>query len=141
MKTGKINLKWSDINMAELDLTKLISHFAQSNKAEGKSPKTVSWYTEMLFSFVRYLRSKGREAILAELNVVTAREFIISEQGRGISPFTVQCKVRSCSAKAPRQEKPAGSWVSLSGPITAGVESKVACGLSRPIVSRNWAGY
>lgn len=33
MKVKKLNLKWADINMAELDLTKLISHFAQSNKA------------------------------------------------------------------------------------------------------------
>jgi hypothetical protein len=31
-------LKWSDIKMSELDLTKLISHFAQTNKAEGKYP-------------------------------------------------------------------------------------------------------
>jgi len=37
--------------MAELNLTKLVTHFAQSNKAEGKSPKTVSWYTEMLTDF------------------------------------------------------------------------------------------
>ena len=58
-------LRWSDIKMAELDLTKLVSHFAQSNKAEAKSPKTVSWYTEMLFDFVKFLRSSGREAILA----------------------------------------------------------------------------
>jgi hypothetical protein len=42
MKAGKVNLKWSDVNMAAFDLTKLISHFAQSNKAEGKSPKTVA---------------------------------------------------------------------------------------------------
>ena len=39
--------------MRELDLVKLITHFAQSNKAEGKSPKTVSWYTEMLTGFAR----------------------------------------------------------------------------------------
>ncbi len=48
MKAGKVNLKWADINMAELGLAKLISHFAYSNKAEGKSLKTVSWYTETL---------------------------------------------------------------------------------------------
>jgi len=50
MKVSR-NFKWSDINMAELNLTKLVTHFAQSNKAEGKSPKTVSWYTEMLTDF------------------------------------------------------------------------------------------
>jgi len=34
LKVTKTNLHWEDINMAELDLAKLISHFAQSNKAE-----------------------------------------------------------------------------------------------------------
>jgi len=67
MGKGK-NLRWADLNMAELDLTKLVSHFAQSNKAEGKSLKTVSWYTEMLLDFVRFVRSSDREAILAELS-------------------------------------------------------------------------
>jgi site-specific recombinase XerD len=92
------NLKWADINMAELDLTKLISHFAQSNRAEGKSPKTVSWYTEMLFGFIKFLRANGIEAILSELNATTARQFVISEQGRGLSPYTVQGKVRALKA-------------------------------------------
>jgi SNF2 family DNA or RNA helicase len=41
------NLHWGDLNMAELELDKLILHFEQSNKAEGKSPKTITWYTEM----------------------------------------------------------------------------------------------
>jgi hypothetical protein len=48
LKVVKLNPKWSKINMAELDLVKLIAHFAHSNTAEGKSPKTVSWYTKML---------------------------------------------------------------------------------------------
>ena len=51
IKVKKVNLHWEGINMAELELEKLILHFEQSNKAEGKSPKTVAWYTEMLGSF------------------------------------------------------------------------------------------
>jgi len=99
MGKGK-NLRWADLNMAELDLTKLVSHFAQSNKAEGKSLKTVSWYTEMLLDFVRFVRSSDREAILAELNTVAVREFIVHEQDRSVSPYTTQGKVRSLKAFA-----------------------------------------
>ena len=36
MKTGKCNLRWSDIDMTQLKLDRLIKHFTQSNKAEGK---------------------------------------------------------------------------------------------------------
>lgn len=98
MVKARVNLRWADINMAALDLAKLVSHFAQSNRAEGKSPKTVTWYTEMLFDLIRFLRATGREAILAELNAATAREFIIYEQSRQISPYTVQAKVRALKA-------------------------------------------
>ena len=113
---GRI-LRWSDIKMAELDLTKLVSHFAHSNKAEGKSPKTVSWYTEMLFDFVKFLRSTGREAILAELNPVAVREFIVHEQDRGVSPYTTQGKVRSLKAFA--------SWLLAEGYTSENVLSNI----------------
>ena len=88
MKPRRLNLKWTEINMPELDLTKLIAHFAHSNTAEGKSPKTVSWYTEMLSDFVKFLTSTAKDAVLAEFNVSTARSFIIHEQARLGSPFT-----------------------------------------------------
>ncbi len=86
VRVGRFNIKWTDIDMPELELVKLISHFAQSNKAEGKSPKTISWYTEMLTDYVKFLKATGRDAILAKLNSEIVREFIISEQGRKVSP-------------------------------------------------------
>ena len=98
MEAKNRNLNWSEINMAALELEKLISHYGQTNRAEGKSPKTVSWYTEMLTDFVRFLRSRGRDAIFAELSAITVREFIIHEAERGVSPHTVQGKVRSLKA-------------------------------------------
>lgn len=79
MKSRK-NLNWSEINMGELDLDKLISHFAQTNKAEGKSPKTVSWYSEMLSNFTRFLSQEGKEVILSHFNIANARDFIIHER-------------------------------------------------------------
>ncbi|MFC2009518.1 tyrosine-type recombinase/integrase [Chloroflexota bacterium] len=107
MKTRKTVLSWGEINMAELDLVKLISHFAQSNKAEGKSPKTISWYSEMLFDFVKFLRSTGSSAVLAQFHPISARDFIVHEQDRGLSPYTVQGKVRSLKAF--------GSWLFAEG--------------------------
>jgi len=53
--------------MAEVILDKLILHFAQSNKAEGKSPKTIAWYSEMLYDFTRFVESKGCRGILSKL--------------------------------------------------------------------------
>jgi len=94
------NLHWGDLNMPELELKKLILHFAQSNKAEGKSPKTISWYTDMLTDFTRFLASTDRRLVLAEFNISVAREFVIPEQERELSPYTVQGKVRALKAFA-----------------------------------------
>ena len=73
----KRNLRWVDIDMAEVKLNKLVVHFAQSNKAEGKSPKTISWYSEMLGGLVRFLESQGCRAVLSDFCVESVREFIV----------------------------------------------------------------
>jgi hypothetical protein len=57
----KVNLGWGDINMAELEMRKLILHFRQSNKAEGKSPKRVTWYTEVCDGFTKFLLLTGQQ--------------------------------------------------------------------------------
>ena len=84
--------------MAELELAKLILHFAQSNKAEGKSPRTIVWYSDMLNDFARFLESKGCKGVLSEFDIETVREFVVYEQERGMSPYTVQGKVRALKA-------------------------------------------
>jgi len=98
MKSRRRNLQWADIEMSELDLKKLVNHYAQSNKAEGKSPKTIAWYGEMLLDFIRYLERTSRKVTLANLDIVLVREFIVHEQGRGLSPYTLQGKVRALKA-------------------------------------------
>ncbi|MCK4863190.1 MAG: hypothetical protein KAS25_02790, partial [Dehalococcoidales bacterium] len=65
LKVKKRNLGWTDIDMDKIQLSKLVSHFNQCLKAEGKSPKTVSWYEEMLSVLTRYLESSGIIPILA----------------------------------------------------------------------------
>ncbi|MFC2034219.1 tyrosine-type recombinase/integrase [Chloroflexota bacterium] len=95
LKTKRNKLNWTDINMAEIDLNKLILHFCQSMKAEGKSPATIRWYSEMLRSFVSFLLAVGKEPILGEFTIEFARDFIIYEQERKVSPYTVQTKARA----------------------------------------------
>jgi site-specific recombinase XerD len=92
------NLRWTDINMADLELDKLILHFAQSNKAEGKSSRTIAWYSEMLKDFGRFLESTGFKVVLSRFDIETVRDFVVHEQERGISPYTVQGKVRALKA-------------------------------------------
>ena len=94
------NKRWSDIDMSQLELSNLILHFAQSNKADGKSPKTVSWYSEMLNRYVMYLEANAGSATLSNLGIDTVRQFILFEQGRNLSPNTIACRVRALKAFA-----------------------------------------
>ena len=98
VKPRSLNRAWSDLNMAALSIEKLMTHYAYAKKAEGRSPKTIEWYGEMLRDFLRFLVSSGREGVLDDLSPITAREFIINEQTRGLSPYSVQGKVRALKA-------------------------------------------
>ena len=59
------NIHWGDLNMADLELDKLILQFELLNKAECKSPKTVTWYTEMISGFTKFLTGTGRREVQA----------------------------------------------------------------------------
>ncbi|MCH8988223.1 MAG: hypothetical protein IIA92_05385 [Chloroflexi bacterium] len=51
------NLRWEEIDKSKTDLSVLIQHFEVHNKTEGKSPRTVGWYNEVLGMFIKWLRS------------------------------------------------------------------------------------
>jgi len=52
----------------------------------------------MLTGFVRFLSASYERPVLEEFNTASVREFIIHEQDRGLSPYTVQGKVRGLKA-------------------------------------------
>lgn len=84
--------------MADFSLEKLVAHFAQSNKAEGKAEKTVFWYSQMLEEHLKFLAADGKTTILAMLNPESVRDFIVAQQEKGLSPFTIAARVRALKA-------------------------------------------
>jgi site-specific recombinase XerD len=92
------NLRSGNLKMAELELDKLILQFVLSNKVDGKSLRTIFWYSQILAGFVRFLASISRRPVLAEFNIMVIREFIVHEQDRKLSAYTVKGKVRTFKA-------------------------------------------
>jgi len=92
----------------------LITAFEISNQAEGKSPKTIPWYTEMLMSFSGYMKAELHCHDLSAFNIDNVRRYIIHlqnkpkfqghpytpQQNKLLSPRTVQCHARSLKAWA-----------------------------------------
>ena len=68
--------------MNDTPLATLMEAFATYNRAQGHSPRTVSWYTESLEEFIRHLQSQGWRAVLADLTVDTARAWVVHLQTR-----------------------------------------------------------
>lgn len=93
-------------------LTSLIIVYEVSNQAEGKSSKTVRWYSEMLSAFTRYMQVKLNTCDLAAFNIDMVRGYILylrqkpkfqehpytPPQAKPLSPKTIQCHVRALKA-------------------------------------------
>ena len=99
----------------------LVTAYEISNQAEGKSPRTIAWYTEMLMSFSGYSKGELHCDDLTAFNIDAIRNYIIylrskpkfqghpytPQQNKLLSPRTVQCHVRALKAFA--------SWLYAEG--------------------------
>lgn len=84
------NLRWKELEKRNFPLEKLIRHFEAHNRSEGKSPRTVEWYSRVLSQFLKYLEEQGHSTYLGDLTVGVAREFVLHLQTRvkwGSHPF------------------------------------------------------
>ena len=53
--------------MPNFDITTLIAHFEGHNRTEGKSPRTVEWYNEVLRLFLDWLTKSGLSTSLDQI--------------------------------------------------------------------------
>ena len=89
-----------------LDLQNLLQGFKLSCQSEGKSPKTIEWYTGFLNRFLQFLETCGYPTEINKVDKTHIRTFIIYLQqeartphtGRTLSQFTVQGYVRTLKA-------------------------------------------
>ena len=95
-----------------LTIDELISCYALSNQADGKSPKTIAWYSDILNQFSAYLKAESRACHLSAISLDIVRGYVIylrnkpkykghpftPTQADYLSPMTVQCHVRALKA-------------------------------------------
>ncbi len=58
-------------------LSELIEYYEVCNRAEGKSPKTISWYSANLKSFRNYVKSRHLPDTLANIDTKLLREYVL----------------------------------------------------------------
>jgi len=58
-------------------LFELIEYYEVCNRAEGKSPKTISWYSANLKSFRNYLKNRHLPDSLDNIDTKLLREYVL----------------------------------------------------------------
>lgn len=95
-----------------LTLAELISNYELSNRADGKSPKTIGWYSDILKSYIGHRKQRGYPYDLSSFNIDSVREYILylrrkpkfsghpftPEQDEAVSAQTIRCHVRGLKA-------------------------------------------
>ena len=74
------------MDKSNIDLSILKQHYEVNNKTEGKSPKTVSWYNEVLHLFLNYLKCQGMSTSLGDVGEWEVRQFSDICQASGYDP-------------------------------------------------------
>lgn len=90
--------------MQNFDITTLIVHFEVHNRTEGKSPRTVEWYNEVLGLFVDWLTENNLSTGLEEIGEPEVRRFVLHLQqtpgrtGKPLSSHSINNRVRALRA-------------------------------------------
>ena len=58
---------------SNIDLSVLIGHYEVHNRTEGKSPRTVQWYNEVLSMIYGWLEVQGMSTILNTIGEMEVR--------------------------------------------------------------------
>ena len=107
-----------------LTIDELVSRYALSNQADGKSYSTVRWYNEILTSFSGYAKNKLHNNSISLFTLEVVRGYILylrqkprfeghpytPRQDKTVSARTVQCHVRALKAFS--------SWLYAEGYIS-----------------------
>ncbi len=89
------------LKLDEFALADIISEYLSALKVAGRSPKTISWYADMLREFVRFTERDGGRATLADLAPVQVRRWLLAIQSgrsRSLSPSSMASRVRTVKA-------------------------------------------
>lgn len=108
--------------MSELTLADLRAYYEFHNRTEGKSPKTIAWYNEVLSRFELFLARAGRSTFIKDLGEPEVREFIAYLQSRRSGPTKTMCP-RGATRSFPQRASEPGT--SAQGVFQPGVSGRI----------------
>ena len=70
------------MDKSNMELSVLIQHYEVHNRTEGKSPRTVQWYDQVLVMLKEWLQSQNMSTNLKAIGEMEVRHFILYVQSR-----------------------------------------------------------
>jgi len=122
MKIKTRSFRQARVDKMDTTVDRLIEYFVLTKQMEGRSAKTVEWYTGMLGQFYEFLSSNGHSTSIRDLMLEDGRDFVAFLQGRttrfenhpyappqegGLSVHTIRCHVRALRSF--------GTWLAEEG--------------------------
>jgi site-specific recombinase XerD len=97
------NRQWAELDKSNVELPVLMQHFEVYTRTEGKSPRTVGWYNEVLGLFLKRLEEQGLPINLGSIGEMEVRHFILHIQEKPgvkgpMSAHSVANRVRALRA-------------------------------------------
>ncbi|GAG34773.1 unnamed protein product, partial [marine sediment metagenome] len=75
MKMKTRSFRQARVDKMDTTVDRLIEYFVLTKKVEGRSAKTVEWYTGMLGQFYKFLSSDGHSTCIRDLMLEDGRDF------------------------------------------------------------------
>jgi site-specific recombinase XerD len=72
----------SETGLRQKTLAELVDYYEICNRSEGKSPRTVNWYSRNLQQFRSYLRSRRLSEVIDRIDIRILREYVLYLQQR-----------------------------------------------------------
>lgn len=81
-----------------MDLAKALERYLRHHRAEGSSPKTLTYHRDTIALLDRFLATQGERVAIEEFHVDHLRAWVEEQRDRGLSQKTVATRVRSVKA-------------------------------------------
>ncbi len=79
-------------------MEKALQRYLRHHRAEGSSPKTVTYHQDSIGLLIRFLRGRGHSCGIDDLHADDVRAWLEDQQGRGLAQKTIKTRVISVKA-------------------------------------------
>src|SRR3989344_6404467 len=84
MMVARHNRRWERMDKTGTPLEALFKTYELYNRSEALSERTIAWYADKLFGYLRWLQSNGNGSTLSDFTLERVREYVLYLQSKEV---------------------------------------------------------